>query len=352
VDNTGISVVSDYARQITQFLQGIKSYSGPTPQQYASPLTYRRSMIEMEAAEIKKSDDEENTNDKLIRIESPELFKVEDCNSSSKPKYTELFSQPEETQVQQSPLPDNLKTKKPPVPAKKPAVPSKKPSISSKQSPLLSNKSSTSNNKLPIPNNKSPSPSNKSPSPSNKSTSPSNKSPSPSNKSPSPSNKSPSPSKEEQDDIYAMADTVPLIVRRVPLKDPDDDSSPSNSPVLRRQKQDQEKGSSILERGGARRQAGKRRPESILREMEENSQKTRLANRRKPIVTKPGTKEAHSEDGRYTIIFENHFYLFCRAAGSYLTGKEEQIDISKASSNEHESGSNLPKTGGLGGHFA
>lgn len=271
----GISVVSDYARQITQFLQGIKSYSGPTPRQYASPLTYRRSMIELEAAEVKKSDEEEDASDKLIRIESPELFKEEDCNSSSEPRYLELSPQTEETQVQQSPSPDNMKTKKPSVPAKKSAVPNKKPAISSKQSPLLSNKSSTSNNKLSASSNKSPSPS---------------------HKSPSPSNKSPSPSKEEDDSVYAMADTAPLIVRRVPLKDSDDDAPSSNSPVQRRQKQEQ---SSILERGGARRQAGKRRPESILREMEENFQKTRLANRRKPIVMKPGTKEAHSEDGRY-----------------------------------------------------
>lgn len=276
MDDTGISVVSDYARQITQFLQGIKSYAGPTPRQYASPLTYRRSMIELEVAEIKKSDEEEeeNVNEKLVRIESPELFKVEDCNSGSEPKYLELSPQPEETSVQQSPSP-NTKTKKPPIPTKKPVVPGKKLPISGKKSPLLDSQSSA----------------------------PNNKSPSPSNRSPSPSNKSPSPSSQDDDNPYAVADKAPLVVRRVPLKDPDDDDdvTPTGDlPVLRRQKKEHEKSGSTTERGIIRRLAGKRRPESILREMEENSQKTRLANRRKPMSTKPGIKEAHSEDGRCT----------------------------------------------------
>ena len=229
----------------------------------------------MEAAEVKRSDDEDTTNENLIRIESPELFKVEDCSTNSKPKCLESSPQPEETTVQQSSSSDNLKPKPPPVHAKKP-VPANKPVIAKKMSPLLSNKFSASDNKSSSSSNRSVSPS----------------------KSPSP-NKSPSPSKEEEDDtIYALADTAPLIVRRVPLKDSDDDTLSSNPPVMRRQKQEQEKGGSVLERGILRRQGGKRRPESILREMEENSQKARLASRRKPVSLKPG-KEAHSEDGRY-----------------------------------------------------
>lgn len=229
-------------------------------------------MIEMEAAEVKRSDDEDTTNENLIRIESPEFFKVEDCSSSSKPKYLESSPQPEETIVQQSSSSDNIKPKPPPVHAKKP-VPANKPVIANKMSPLLSNKFSASDNKLSSPSNRSVSPS-----------------------------KSPSPSKEEEDDaVYALADTAPLVVRRVPLKDSDDDTLSSNPPVMRRQKQEQEKGSSVLERGVLRRQGGKRRPESILREMEENSQKARLANRRKPISLKPG-KEAHSEDGKYNLF--------------------------------------------------
>ena len=228
----------------------------------------------MEAAEVKRSDDEDVTNENLIRIESPELFKVEDCSTGSKPKYLESSPQPEETAVQQSSSSDNIKPKPPPVQAKKP-IPANKPVIANKMSPLLSNKFSASD-KLSSPSNRSVSPS----------------------KSPSP-NKSPSPSKEEEDDtIYALADTAPLVVRRVPLKDSDDDTPSSNPPVLRRQKQEQDKGGSGLERGILRRQGGKRRPESILREMEENSQKARVANRRKPISLKPG-KEAHSEDGKY-----------------------------------------------------
>ena len=280
--------MSDYARQITQFLQGIKSYSGPTPQQYASPLTYRRSLIELEALEMKRSDDEESVGEKLIRIESPELFKVEDSHTTSEPKYLGLSPQPEESTPQPSSSSDNVKPKKP-------TVPTKKPVLSNKKSPLLTNKLAASDNRSLSPSNRSPSPSKMSPSPSNKS-------PSPSNRSPSPSNKSPSPSKQEEgDDVYAMADTAPLVVRRVPLKDSGDDTPPSNSPVMRRHKQEQEKGGSVFERSGVRRQGGKRRPESILREMEETSQKARLASRRKPIL-KPGGKEAHSEDGRYKFI--------------------------------------------------
>ena len=230
-------------------------------------------MIEMEAAELKRNDDEEIANVKLVRIESPELFKVEDCNSSSEPKYLEMSPQPEETTVQQS---SNSKAKQSPVPAKKPVVPANKPVFANKMSPLLSNKMSASNKMSSSPSKRSPSPS----------------------KSPSP-NKSPSPSKGEEDDtIYALADSAPLVVRRVPLKDSDDDALTSNAPVMRRQKQEQGKGGSLLERGVLRRQGGKRRPESILREMEENSQKARLANRRKPMSLKPGSKEAHSEDGR------------------------------------------------------
>lgn len=240
-------------------------------------------MIELEEAEVKKSDDEESTNERLVRMDSPELFKVQDCNTSSEPKNLESSPLPEESPSSSS---DNVKPKESPVCAKKPPLPTKKPVAP--KSPLLSNKLSASDNK--------------SLSPSNKSLSPSNKSPSPSNKSPSPTNKCPSPDSEEDgDDVYAMADASPLIVRRVPLKDLDDEALSSKSPVQRRQKQEQEKGGSMIERGVLRRQGGKRRPESILREMEENSQKARLASRRKPIV-KPGMKEAHSEDGRYIIL--------------------------------------------------
>ena len=242
----------------------------------------------MEALELKRSDDEESVGEKLIRIDSPELFKVEDCHTSSEPKYMRSSPQPEETTLQQPSSSDNVKPQKPAVTAKKPA-------LSNRKSPLLTNKLSASDNRSLSPSNKSPSPSKMSPSSSNKS-------PSPSNKSPSPSNKSPSPSKEEEgDDVYAMADTAPLVVRRVPLKDSDDDTPSSNSPVMRRHKQEQGKNGSVFDRSGIRRQGGKRRPESILREMEENSQKARLASRRKPIL-KPGGKEVHSEDGRYKSI--------------------------------------------------
>ena len=224
-------------------------------------------MIELEAAELKRNDDEEIANVKLVRIESPELFKVEDCNSTSKPKYLETSPQPEETTVQQS---SDSKAKQSPVPPKKPVVPANKPVIANKMSPLLSNKLSASDKKSSSPSRRSPS-----------------------------ASKSPSPSKGEEDDtIYALADSAPLVVRRVPLKDLDDDMLTSDPPVMRRQKQEQGKGGSLLERGVLRRQGGKRRPESILREMEENSQKARLANRRKPMNLKPGSKEAHSEDGR------------------------------------------------------
>ena len=225
---------------------------------------------------MKRSDDEESVGEKLIRIESPEFFKVEDCHTSNEPKYLGSSPQPEDTTFQLSSS-DNVKPKIP-------TVPTKKPVLSNKKSPLLTNKLSASDNRSLSPSNRSPSPS--------------KMSPSPSNKSPSPSNKSPSPSKEEEDDVYAMADTAPLVVRRVLLKDSGDDTPPSNSPVMRRHKQEQEKGGSVFERSGIRRQGGKRRPESILREMEETSQKARLASRRKPIL-KPGGKEAHSEDGRY-----------------------------------------------------
>ena len=235
----------------------------------------------MEALELKRSDDEESVGEKLIRIDSPELFKVEDCHTSSEPKYMRSSPQPEESTLQQPSSSDNVKPQKP-------AVTAKKPVLSNRKSPLLTNKLSASDNRSLSPSNKSPSPS--------------KMSPSSSNKSPSPSNKSPSPSKEEEgDDVYAMADTAPLVVRRVPLKDSDDDTPSSNSPIMRRHKQEQGKNGSVFDRSGIRRQGGKRRPESILREMEENSQKARLASRRKPIL-KPGGKEAHSEDGRYKFI--------------------------------------------------
>lgn len=62
--------------------------------------------------------------------------------------------------------------------------------------------------------------------------------------------------------MYAVADAAPFV-RRVPLKNSDDDTPSSNSPVMCRQKQEQEKSGSVFERSGIRRQGIKQHLESI-----------------------------------------------------------------------------------------
>ena len=261
-------MVSDYTRQITQFLQGIKEYSGPTPQQYASPLMYRRSLLNMNTSELDSTEETTTTAEQTeveknhVRTESsPELTKVEDSNEISEPTYLDLRND------SVSPQPNKTGSNKPQNAVTNPVIPDKPPRkspLTSKKSPLLDSTAMPSDNRSPSPNYKSP-----------------------------------SPSKEVEDDnLYATADTVkaPLIVKRVPLNDAE--SFKTSSPVLRRKQQDIEgKESPNLERGGLKRRGGKKRPESILREMEE--QKTRLATRRKPASAKPGAKETHSEDGKY-----------------------------------------------------
>ena len=270
-------MVSDYARQITQFLQEIKEYAGPTPQQYASPLMYRRSLLnistlEIDSEEMEKSSEETITTPGHIakatenhnRTESsPELAKVEDTSAIYEPRYLDLRNDSVSPEVGSN---KSRSPNAPPVPSKKPPISNKKSPLTSKNSPLLDNAAIPSDNLLPSPNFKSP---------------------------------SPCKEVEDDDNLYATADTMkaPLVVKRVPLNDAGDDKTPS--PVLRRKRQGVEgKESPNLERGGLRRRAGKRRPESILREMEEE-QKSRLATRKKPTSAKPGTKETHSEDGKY-----------------------------------------------------
>jgi len=266
-------VVSDYARQITQFLQGIKEYTGPTPQQYASPLMYRRSLLDMntlegDSEEVENSDEMATIAEQNAKAEenhrnrtesSPELTKVGDTNVIYEPKYMELRND------SVSPQPGEAGSNK----SSPNTVPSKMPPVSSpltnKKSPLLDSTAIPSDNRSPSPNFK---------------------------------NRSPSKEVADDDDLYATADSMkaPLIVKKVPLNDTGDDKNPS--PVLRRKRQGVEgKESPNLERGGLRRRGGKRRPESILREMEEE-QKSRLATRRKPASTKPGCKETQSEDGK------------------------------------------------------
>lgn len=273
-------MVSDYARQIAQFLQGIKEYAGPTPQQYASPLMYRRSLLNMNTLEIDSEEVEKSSEETITtaghnatakenhnRTESsPELAKVEDTSAIYEPKYLDLRNDSVSPEIGSNKSRSQNVVTVPPVPSKKPPVSNKKSPLTSKNSPLLDSAAIPSDNWLPSRNFKSP-----------------------------------SPCKEVEDDnnLYATADTVkaPLVVKRVPLNDAGDDKTPS--PVLRRKRQGVEgKESPNLERGGLRRRAGKRRPESILREMEEE-QKSRLATRKKPASAKPGTKETHSEDGKY-----------------------------------------------------
>ena len=241
---------------------------------------YRRSLLNLNTLEVDSEEVEKSSEETVTTAEkykennhnrtesSPELTKVKDSNEVSEPTYLDLRSdsvspQPEVASSNKSS--PNIVIK-PPVPSKKPPISSKKSPLTSKKSPLLDSTAMPSDDRSPSPNYKSP-----------------------------------SPSEEVEDDnsLYATADTVkaPLIVQRIPLNDVEEDKT--SSPVLRRKRQGAEgKESPNLERGGLRRRAGKKRPESILREMEEEK-KSRLATRRKPASAKPGTKETHSEDGKY-----------------------------------------------------